>query len=93
MELNSVKEDSGAAVPTPDGSAGEIDVLIAGAGPTGLALAIDLTRRGLRALVVERQRTLSPAPVAPATSRAPWRSTTTSACWTPSWRRAARTRR
>ncbi|WP_405743978.1 FAD-dependent monooxygenase [Streptomyces sp. NBC_01525] len=60
MELNSVKEDSGAAVPTPDGSAGEIDVLIAGAGPTGLALAIDLTRRGLRALVVERQRTLSP---------------------------------
>ncbi|ARF57088.1 pentachlorophenol monooxygenase [Streptomyces gilvosporeus] len=37
-----------------------VDVLISGAGPTGLALAIDLTRRGVSALVVERQERLSP---------------------------------
>ncbi|GAA3166081.1 MULTISPECIES: FAD-dependent monooxygenase [Streptomyces] len=46
--------------PAAEGSGGQVDVLIAGAGPTGLALAIDLTRRGLRALVVERQQALSP---------------------------------
>ncbi|MFD5069547.1 FAD-dependent monooxygenase, partial [Streptomyces sp. NPDC058369] len=39
MELNSVKETG---------------VLIVGAGPCGLALACDLARRGVRALVVER---------------------------------------
>ncbi len=37
-----------------------VDVLIAGAGPTGLALGIDLARRGVRALIVERQPALSP---------------------------------
>lgn len=37
-----------------------VDVLIAGAGPTGLALAVDLARRGVRALLVERQDRLSP---------------------------------
>ncbi|QIK11291.1 pentachlorophenol monooxygenase [Streptomyces sp. ID38640] len=36
-----------------------VDVLIAGAGPTGLALGIDLARRGVRALLVERQEQLS----------------------------------
>ncbi|MEU9590546.1 FAD-dependent oxidoreductase [Streptomyces sp. NPDC048193] len=36
------------------------DVLIAGAGPTGLALGIDLARRGVDALVVEREGTLFP---------------------------------
>jgi 2-polyprenyl-6-methoxyphenol hydroxylase-like FAD-dependent oxidoreductase len=30
------------------------DVLVSGAGPTGLALAIDLARRGVRVLIVER---------------------------------------
>ncbi|TQK52305.1 2-polyprenyl-6-methoxyphenol hydroxylase-like FAD-dependent oxidoreductase [Streptomyces sp. SLBN-118] len=45
MELNSVKET---------------DVLIVGAGPTGLALACDLARRGVRALVVEQSDTLFP---------------------------------
>ncbi|MFE3787924.1 FAD-dependent oxidoreductase [Streptomyces goshikiensis] len=49
MELNSVKE-----------TAGMTDVLIVGAGPTGLALAVDLTRRGVRALVVERADRLFP---------------------------------
>ncbi|WP_030609529.1 FAD-dependent oxidoreductase [Streptomyces sclerotialus] len=49
MALNSVK-DSGTE---------HVDVLIAGAGPTGLALAVDLTRRGVRVLLVERQDRLS----------------------------------
>ncbi|MCX4764547.1 FAD-dependent monooxygenase [Streptomyces sp. NBC_01275] len=38
----------------------DTDVLIVGAGPTGLALGIDLARRGVRALVVERGETLTP---------------------------------
>lgn len=37
-----------------------VDVLVCGAGPTGLVLAIDLARRGVRALVVERGETLFP---------------------------------
>ncbi|WP_206188713.1 FAD-dependent monooxygenase, partial [Streptomyces kanamyceticus] len=45
MELNNVKETG---------------VLIAGAGPTGLALACDLARRGVPALVVERAPALFP---------------------------------
>jgi len=36
------------------------DVLIVGAGPTGLALGVDLARRGVDALVVERTDTLFP---------------------------------
>ncbi|MEU3658400.1 FAD-dependent oxidoreductase [Streptomyces sp. NPDC032940] len=36
------------------------DVLIVGAGPTGLALGIDLARRGVDALVVERAAALFP---------------------------------
>lgn len=57
MALNNVKETFGAALPD-DGTA--VDVLITGAGPTGIALAIDLTRRGVRTLLVERQEQLSP---------------------------------
>lgn len=57
MALNNVKETFGAALPD-EGTT--VDVLIAGAGPTGLALAIDLTRRGVRTLLVERQDRLSP---------------------------------
>ncbi len=56
MELNSVKDMSG----QPDTLPSAVDVLIAGAGPTGLALGIDLARRGVRALIVERQDRLSP---------------------------------
>jgi len=37
-----------------------VDVLIVGAGPTGLALGVDLARRGVDALVVERGEGLSP---------------------------------
>ncbi|WP_432002144.1 FAD-dependent monooxygenase [Streptomyces sioyaensis] len=56
MELNNVKDSVGVADDLPT----TVDVLIAGAGPTGLALGIDLARRGVRALVVERQDRLSP---------------------------------
>ncbi|MDC0765941.1 FAD-dependent oxidoreductase [Streptomyces sp. HD] len=38
----------------------DVDVLIVGAGPTGLALGIDLARRGVDALVVERADGLFP---------------------------------
>ncbi|MFE2499181.1 FAD-dependent monooxygenase [Streptomyces scopuliridis] len=58
MELNSVKEadaDAGAVV---DGAV--VDVLIVGAGPTGLALACDLRRRGVSVQVVERAARLFP---------------------------------
>ncbi|MFG2135593.1 FAD-dependent monooxygenase [Streptomyces sp. NPDC048650] len=54
MELNNVKDVRDVSAVT------SFDVLITGAGPTGLALAIDLARRGVRALVVERQDGLSP---------------------------------
>lgn len=42
------------------GEAVETDVVIVGAGPTGLVLAIDLARRGVRALLVEKADRLFP---------------------------------
>ncbi|MBR7672124.1 FAD-dependent monooxygenase, partial [Streptomyces daliensis] len=42
MEFNSVKDGR------------TVDVLVAGAGPAGLTLALDLLRRGVRVLLVER---------------------------------------
>ncbi|UQA93448.1 FAD-dependent monooxygenase [Streptomyces halobius] len=75
MELNNVKDVQRAALTHDgthhgtrdstrdaphDGPSRRFDVLISGAGPTGLALAIDLARRGVRALLVERQDRLSP---------------------------------
>lgn len=56
MELNNVKDAFDAAMPEAGTT---VDVLIAGAGPTGVALGIDLARRGVRALIVERQDRLS----------------------------------
>lgn len=38
----------------------DVDVLVVGAGPTGLTLGVDLARRGVDALVVERADTLFP---------------------------------
>ncbi|MEU6278450.1 FAD-dependent oxidoreductase [Streptomyces populi] len=38
----------------------DVDVLVVGAGPTGLALGVDLARRGVDALVVERGEGLAP---------------------------------
>ena len=38
------------------------DVIVAGAGPVGLTLAIDLGRRGVRCLIVERHPTTAPWP-------------------------------
>ncbi|GLW16365.1 hypothetical protein Stsp01_31080 [Streptomyces sp. NBRC 13847] len=58
MELNSVKDSAGAADNHPFVPA-TVDVLITGAGPTGISLGIDLARRGVRALIVERQDRLS----------------------------------
>ncbi|WP_190329414.1 FAD-dependent oxidoreductase [Streptomyces venezuelae] len=52
MALNNVKETVGDALST--------GVLIVGAGPTGLALACDLARRDVPALVVERAPALFP---------------------------------
>ncbi|MFE5139792.1 FAD-dependent oxidoreductase [Streptomyces fagopyri] len=49
MELNNVKERFV-----------DMDVLVVGAGPTGLALGVDLARRGVDALVVERADALFP---------------------------------
>jgi 2-polyprenyl-6-methoxyphenol hydroxylase-like FAD-dependent oxidoreductase len=51
MELNSVKEMFVDV---------NVDVLVVGAGPTGLALGADLARRGVDALVVERADGLFP---------------------------------
>ncbi|MEU6989771.1 FAD-dependent monooxygenase [Streptomyces sp. NPDC046465] len=51
MELNNVKET---AEVTGSGSVTSTDVLVVGAGPTGLALACDLARRGVRTLVAEQ---------------------------------------
>ncbi|MEU3505163.1 FAD-dependent monooxygenase [Streptomyces hundungensis] len=57
MELNGVKEAAPPVLPAlPDTT----DVLVVGAGPTGLALAIDLARRGVPALLVEKSDRLFP---------------------------------
>ena len=40
----------------------QFDVVIAGAGPVGLTLAIDLGRRGVKCLIVEREPTTGPWP-------------------------------
>lgn len=40
----------------------DFDVVIAGAGPVGLTLAIDLGQRGVRTLVLEREATTGPWP-------------------------------
>src|ERR1700739_460748 len=43
-------------------SANDPEVLIAGAGPVGLTLAIDLGRRGVRCILIERNPTTAPYP-------------------------------
>ncbi|MFD9494543.1 FAD-dependent oxidoreductase [Streptomyces sp. NPDC060005] len=55
MELNGVKEWMGVRTDKDT-----VDVLVIGAGPTGLALGADLARRGVDALVVERAEALFP---------------------------------
>ncbi len=46
----------------------EVDVLIAGAGPVGLSLAIELGHRGVRCLVVERNDRVGYSPRAKTTN-------------------------
>ena len=48
-------------------SATEVDVLVAGAGPSGLMLAIELGRRGIRVLVVDEKASTAVNPQANAT--------------------------
>ena len=48
------RAQSPSGVPVPRGGSPDVDVLVVGAGPTGLALACDLRRRGLAVRVVER---------------------------------------
>ncbi|MEV0323344.1 FAD-dependent oxidoreductase [Streptomyces sp. NPDC050658] len=60
MALNSVKETLVTDVPTDVPPDARTDVLVVGAGPTGLTLACDLARRGVRARVVERAAALFP---------------------------------
>src|ERR1700757_4794678 len=43
-------------------SVAHYDVIVAGAGPVGLTLAIDLGRRGVRCLIMERNPTAAPWP-------------------------------
>src|ERR1700733_11427520 len=48
--------------PLPDKDVPTYDVIVAGAGPVGLTLAIDLGRRGVRCLIMERSPTPLPYP-------------------------------
>ncbi|HEY0784448.1 MAG TPA: NAD(P)-binding domain-containing protein, partial [Acidobacteriaceae bacterium] len=45
---------SSEAVPSPEAQETDVDVLVIGAGPTGLACAIEAERRGLRAVIVDK---------------------------------------
>jgi 2-polyprenyl-6-methoxyphenol hydroxylase-like FAD-dependent oxidoreductase len=45
-----------------ESSLAHYDVIVAGAGPVGLTLAIDLGRRGVRCLIMERNPTTAPWP-------------------------------
>ncbi len=69
-----------------------MDVLIVGAGPTGLTLGIDLARRGVEALVVERADGLFPGSRGKGIQPRTQESSTTSAYGTRSARRGVRTR-
>ncbi|MFE6752001.1 FAD-dependent oxidoreductase [Streptomyces sp. NPDC057684] len=57
MELNGVKE---LVMEARTDAITHTEVLVVGAGPTGLTLAVDLARRGVGALVVERADALFP---------------------------------
>ena len=50
----------------------DVPVLIVGAGPAGLATAIELARHGIRSLLVERRAEASQLPRATAVSTARW---------------------
>ncbi len=65
----------------------DTEVLIVGAGPTGLTLGVDLARRGVDALVLEGAAELLPGLTGQGLrGPAPWRSSTTSASSTRSTR-------
>ncbi len=56
------------AAPRQAGAGMDVDVLVAGAGPVGLALAIELGQRGVRCLVVERNDRVGLSPRAKTTN-------------------------
>ena len=56
-----------------------LDVLVAGAGPTGLTLACDLARRGVAVRIVEKTSEFPTAPGGKGSTRAVTRCWTTSA--------------
>jgi len=53
----------------------ETQVLIVGAGPVGLSLAVDLGQRGIRTILVERKNAPAFLPKMSGSTRAPWKST------------------
>ncbi|MFJ3901234.1 FAD-dependent oxidoreductase [Streptomyces sp. NPDC090025] len=56
----STEPTTGTETGTGAGTGTDTEVVIVGAGPTGLTLAVDLARRGVRALLVERGDRLFP---------------------------------
>ena len=60
--MSAVGEIARAHVRTKPDERADTDVLIAGAGPVGLTLAIDLGRRGVRCTLIERNPTTAPYP-------------------------------
>ncbi len=59
---------NGLPIATAPGPAASTDVIVAGAGPVGLALAIELGSRGVRCLVVERNDRVGYSPRAKTTN-------------------------
>jgi NADPH-dependent 2,4-dienoyl-CoA reductase/sulfur reductase-like enzyme len=55
------------------GMPASIEVLIIGAGPSGLFAAVELARQGVRARVVEREPARTRRPVPPRYNRERWR--------------------
>ncbi|MFY0581139.1 FAD-dependent monooxygenase [Cystobacter fuscus] len=59
---------------------GTVQVLIVGAGPTGLTLACDLSRRGVACRVIDKVATPFAGSRGKGCSRAAWRCSRTWAC-------------
>ena len=69
---------------------GYADVIIVGAGPTGLMLAVELRLAGVRSLVLERQPQIRDIPRPAASAGRSWSCCATEACWNDSRQPAPR---